>query len=117
MRLLGYVPEADLPALYSGVAAFLYPIHYEGFGMPMLEAMACGVPVVGGNRGYVPEVAGGQAILADPGDPEAIATALDSALTMPPEAKEAARRHVAALTWEACAEKTRAVYRRAVALR
>ena len=114
---LGYVPEIDLPALYSGAAAFLFPTRYEGFGMPLLEAMACGVPVIGGNRGSVPEIVRDHAVLVDPDDPHSIAAGIDIALAMPPDAREAARRHALAFTWQACADRTRAVYERALALR
>ncbi|WP_324715314.1 glycosyltransferase family 1 protein [Carboxydochorda subterranea] len=83
VRFIGYVDDADLPALYAGARLFVYPSLYEGFGLPVLEAMACGVPVVTSATGPMPEVAGDAAILVDPHDPEAIADAvrrlLDSA--------------------------------------
>ena len=72
--LTGYVPEADLPALYSGASCFVYPSFFEGFGLPPLEAMNCGVPVITGNRTSLAE--GGAGILVDPLDPDAIASAL-----------------------------------------
>ena len=64
--LTGYVPEADLPALYSGALCFVYPSYFEGFGLPPLEAMKCGTPVIVGNRTSVPEVVGDAAVLVDP---------------------------------------------------
>lgn len=117
VRLLGYVPDGDLPALYGGAAAFVFPTHYEGFGLPVLEAMRCGTPVVGGNRGSVPEIAGGHAVLTDPEQPEDIAAGIDRALTLTPAQREAARAHAAGFTWERCAAETRAVLARAAAER
>jgi glycosyltransferase involved in cell wall biosynthesis len=64
--ITGYVPEEDLPALYSGATVFVYPSFYEGFGIPILEAMACGCPVITSNTSSMPEVAGDAAILVDP---------------------------------------------------
>lgn len=75
-RQLGYVPDADLPALYAGARAFVMPSLYEGFGLPCLEAMACGVPVVAADAGALPETCGDAALLVPPDDPEAIAAAL-----------------------------------------
>jgi glycosyltransferase involved in cell wall biosynthesis len=111
---LGYLPEEDLPPLYGGAAAFLFPTSHEGFGLPILEAMASGVPVVAGNVGASPEVAAGHAVLVNPRDPADIAAGIERALTLPPAAREAARRHAAAFTWERCARATRAVYLRAM---
>ncbi|MBE3597553.1 MAG: nucleotide sugar dehydrogenase [Limnochordaceae bacterium] len=73
VRHLGYVQDSDLPALYTGAEVFVYPSLYEGFGLPVLEAMACGVPVVTSPTGPMPEVAGDAAVLVDPYDPDAIA--------------------------------------------
>jgi glycosyltransferase involved in cell wall biosynthesis len=78
---LGYVAAADLPALYSGADAFCFPSLYEGFGLPVLEAMACGTPVVAATTSAIPEVAGDAALLVDPTDPAAIGTALVRVLT------------------------------------
>ncbi len=76
LRLPGYIPNKDLPALYNGASAFLYTSLRESFGIPQLEAMACGTPVVTSNTSAIPEIAGEGAILVDPTSPTAIADAL-----------------------------------------
>jgi glycosyltransferase involved in cell wall biosynthesis len=75
--LTGYVPERDLPALYSGAICFVYPSFFEGFGLPPLEAMKCGVPVIAGNRTSLPEVMGEAGLLVDPFDVQALASAIE----------------------------------------
>lgn len=72
----GYIPHADLPAIYNGAQAFLYPSLRESFGIPILEAMACGIPVITSNTSAIPEIAGKHAILIDPCDANAIASQL-----------------------------------------
>jgi glycosyltransferase involved in cell wall biosynthesis len=79
--LPGYVDDEDLPALYSGALAFVYPSLYEGFGLPPLEAMACGVPVVASGSTSIPEVTGDAALLVDPLDIESIANGLQLVLS------------------------------------
>ena len=74
--LTGYVPECDLPALYSGAVCFVYPSFFEGFGLPPLEAMQCGVPVIVGNRTSLPEVVGDAGVLVDPFDVKALGEAI-----------------------------------------
>jgi glycosyltransferase involved in cell wall biosynthesis len=76
VRFLGYVPDRDLPALYSGAQALVCPSFYEGFGLPLLEAMACGTPVAASNCGALPELAEGCSLLFDPGKPQAIVDCL-----------------------------------------
>ncbi len=76
VRLLDYVPDDDLAGLYSGARAFVFPSLYEGFGFPVLEAMACGTPVVCANTSSLPEVAGDAALLVDPQDTPALAGAI-----------------------------------------
>ena len=110
VRLLGYVPDMDLPAIYAGAAAFVFPTYYEGFGLPVLEAMACGVPTVSSDRGAVPEITGDHAVLVEPDDVESIAEGISQALDMTDADRAAARNHVAKFTWEASARQTRAVY-------
>jgi glycosyltransferase involved in cell wall biosynthesis len=74
--LTGYLPDGDLPALMSGALAYVFPSLYEGFGLPVLEAMACGTPVVCSSASSLPEVAGDAALLIDPLDVEELAAAL-----------------------------------------
>ena len=76
----GFVPDADLPAVYAGSQALAFPSEFEGFGLPVLEAMACGTPVVCSNTSSLPEVAGDAALLVDPLDVDALADALASVL-------------------------------------
>jgi len=71
--LTGYVPAADLPALYSGALCFVYPSYFEGFGLPPLEAMKCGAPVIVGNKTSLPEVVGDAGLLVDPFDVDDLA--------------------------------------------
>ena len=81
VRLLGFVDDGDLPALYRNATLFAFPSLYEGFGLPVLEAMACGTPVVCSNTSSLPEVAGEAALLVDPTRVDAIAAAIDRALS------------------------------------
>jgi glycosyltransferase involved in cell wall biosynthesis len=118
VRFLGPVPDAELPALYSGAAAFVYPSLYEGFGLPPLEALACGVPVVCSDRAALPEVVGDAALLVDPQDAGAIAGALarvldDDQLRQTLRARGLAR--AARFTWERTAQATARVYEQALA--
>jgi glycosyltransferase involved in cell wall biosynthesis len=83
VKFTGYVPEADLPALYSGALCFVYPSYFEGFGLPPLEAMKCGVPVIAGNRTSLPEVVGDAGLLVDPFDEKAIAAAIARVIDNP----------------------------------
>jgi glycosyltransferase involved in cell wall biosynthesis len=116
--LPGYVPEADKAALFTGADLFVYPSRYEGFGLPVLEAMACGVPVVTTTGGSLPEVAGDAALLVDPGEPDLLAGAMARLLGDPAARARLARRgraRAAAQTWERCAALTADAYRRAAA--
>src|SRR5207342_1295397 len=77
VTLLGYVDKVELRRLYAGAAAFLYPGIYEGFGLPIVEAMACGAPVVTSSTGAAPEIAGGAALIVDPFDRASIEAGLE----------------------------------------
>ncbi|OQA40986.1 MAG: D-inositol 3-phosphate glycosyltransferase [Chloroflexi bacterium ADurb.Bin325] len=113
---LGRVPEADLPALYSAAAAFVFPSLYEGFGLPVLEAMACGAPVVCSNVSSLPETAGDAALLVDPTDAAALADALRRVLAEPGLAADLRGRglaQAARFTWERAAAETLHIYRQA----
>lgn len=108
----GYVADTDLPALLSGARGFVYPSLYEGFGIPVLEAGACGVPVITSNTSSLPEVAGDAALLVDPHDVEAIADAMYRVLTDDALRAELIRRgheNVKRFSWEKCARETLAV--------
>ena len=102
LKLLGHVPDPDLVALYGGAAVFAYPSLYEGFGLPILEAMACGVPVLTSATTASAETAGDAALLVDPLDTAAIADGLARLLQDRSHAAtlaEAGRRHAACFTW------------------
>jgi glycosyltransferase involved in cell wall biosynthesis len=114
VRFIGFVEDDYLPDLYRGALLFVYPSLYEGFGLPVVEAMACGTPVITSNRASLPEVAGDAALLVDPARPEALAAAMtsimnDAGLHQALRAKGLARAH--AFTWNAVAEQTIALYR------
>ncbi len=110
--LLGYVPDAELPALYRGAAVVAMPSLYEGFGLPLLEAMACGAPVVAANASCFPEVVGDAATLVDSLDVPAWTAALRQVIESPPP-REVSLRRAAEFTWERTARETLAVYGKA----
>ena len=99
VRGLGEVPDAELPGLYAGAVAFVLPSLYEGFGLPCLEAMACGVPVVASDRGALPETCGDAALLVDPTDQGAIADAVETAIGNA-ELRERGLRRAAQFSWQ-----------------
>jgi glycosyltransferase involved in cell wall biosynthesis len=113
----GFVEDEHLPALYAAADLFAFPSLYEGFGLPVLEAMACGAPVVTSNTSSLPEVAGDAAILVDPTNVEQIAEAMWLVLSQPALAaalREKGLARAAQFTWERTARETAAVYARAV---
>ncbi len=106
---IGAVEEGDKAAVYSGALAFVFPSEYEGFGLPPLEAMACGAPVVAANATSVPEVCGDAALLVPPGDAEALAEALERVIRDPDLRSWMAQRgreRAAGYTWERTARLT-----------
>ncbi len=115
VHFTGYVADSDLPTLYRGADLVAYPSLYEGFGMPVLEGMAAGVPVLTSSVSSLPEVAAGAAMLADPLDIESMASGLHRALTdqaWREKAVQAGLERAAALSWEANARKTSELYQR-----
>lgn len=115
VHFTGYIPEEDLPALYNAADLFVFPSLYEGFGLPVLEAMACGTPVVTSNTSSLPEVAGDAALLVDPYDVEAIAAAMQRILSVSDLAADLRQRgleRAKQFTWEKTARETIKVYER-----
>ena len=123
VRFTGFVPEEDLAALLSGALAFVFPSLYEGFGLPVVEAMACGTPVVCSQSSSLPEVAGDAALLVDPLDPDSLAEALVRVVEEEGLRRELAERgfeQAQRFSWQRCARETRdaleEAYRRCLAL-
>ncbi len=115
VRLLGRVPDERLAALYRGARCLAYPSLHEGFGLPIVEAMACGAPVVTSRGGATEEVAGGAAVLVDPLDPRSIADGIERAASRREELRALGLSRARAFSWEATAAATAAVYREAAA--
>jgi len=116
VRMLGFVADADLPAVYAGATVVAYPSLEEGFGLPVLEAMAAGAPVLTSDRSSLPEVAGEAARYVDPTDVAAIRAGLRDLLADPAARevlREAGRRRASTFTWEATARATLAALERA----
>src|SRR5207244_12878800 len=107
VRPLGYVAEEHLPGLYAGALAFVLPSLYEGFGLPCLEAMASGTPVVAADASALPETCGNAALLVDPRDERAIAHAvLEAATDERDRLAHAGLERAAAFTWALAARRT-----------
>jgi glycosyltransferase involved in cell wall biosynthesis len=116
--LAGFVPDDELAALYSGATAFVYPSLYEGFGLPPLEAMTCGVPVIASNTSSLPEVVGEAGILLDPHDADGLSQAMlalyrDGRLRAELAARSLARAEC--FGWERFTRRTLDAYRAALA--
>jgi glycosyltransferase involved in cell wall biosynthesis len=107
VRLLGFVSDDELARLYRGASAFAYPSRFEGFGIPVVEALASGVPTVSSSHPSLDEASGEAALRADPDDPEDFAAALEQALASP---RGAGVEHASRFTWRACGEAVLAGY-------
>jgi glycosyltransferase involved in cell wall biosynthesis len=120
IRFIGYVPDADLPALYSGATCFAYPSIFEGFGLPVVEAMQCGTPVIAGDRTSLPEIVGDAGVLVDPFDETKIAEALMRMIRDPSgraELRERSFQRARRFTWTKTARLTLEAYERASVMR
>jgi len=111
----GYVPDSDLPALYSSASLFVYPSFYEGFGLPPLEAMACGIPVIVSRTTSLPEVVGDAGVYVDPMEVEQISTAIDTVLAdaqLRHTLQKRGLKRAKLFTWEKTARETLKLYRK-----
>ncbi len=118
VRFLGSVPDGDLAVLYNLADVFVFPSLYEGFGLPPLEAIACGAPVVAANAASLPEVLGDAGMLLPPNDPAAFADAIADILTSPAHAEQLRQKgfaHAAKFSWPETARQTARIYRELLA--
>lgn len=119
LHYLGFVPEADLPLLYAGARLFVYPSAYEGFGLPVLEAMASGTPVVASNVSTLPEITHGAAILTVPDDIEMFANDIERALydcVWIASTKALGLKVASEYSWERCVQQTVSVYKKTLVM-
>jgi len=117
---MGYIPKADLPKLYNAADLFVFPSFYEGFGLPPLEAMACGTPVIASNRSSVPEIVGDGGIIVDPTDIDKIAEIMLEVLTNESLKKELSKKglkRAKLFSWEKTTKKTLKIYEKAYNLK
>ncbi len=113
IRTPGFVEPADLPLWYAGADALVYPSLFEGFGLPPVEAMACGCPVVCSDRGALGEVVAAAAHLVDPLAPDSIAAGLRAVLAEPSAWRQRGLARARSFDWDACAAATAAIYQKA----
>lgn len=114
IRQLGYLERKDLAVVIAGALTLVYPSIYEGFGLPPLEAMTCGVPVIASNVSSLPEVVGDTGLLVNPHDIADIATAMETMITAPDIRAASARKALvrsAEFSWDNCVDQTMAIYR------
>jgi glycosyltransferase involved in cell wall biosynthesis len=117
--LTGYVREGDLPALYSGALCFVYPSYFEGFGLPPLEAMKCGAPVIVGNKTSLPEVVGDAGVLIDPFDVDELASAIQRVITdsnLRAQLRVKGLERAKLFDWQETARQTLSVYKKAAGM-
>ena len=117
LRILGYIPDSKLPFVYAGASLFVYPSVYEGFGLPPLEAMACGVPVVVSNKTSLPEITETAGVLIDPYDVESLSLTVQSLLNDKAKREQmtiSGIQQAKKFTWDACAERTLSVYKKVI---
>jgi len=117
VHFLGYIPDEELPLLYNGASLFVYPSLYEGFGLPPLEAMACGCPVITSNTSSLPEVVGAGGVMVNPRDESDLRERMEEVLTDEKtriEMSEYGLQRAKRFSWDKCARETLEVYRRVV---
>lgn len=115
VKFIGWVSDSDLPSLYSGALAFVYPSLYEGFGLPILEAMSCGCPVLASNSASIPEITGNAAILSDPNDDSQLASNMEKILKNDKLKDSLIRlgfKQIKKFNWEISAEQTLKIFSR-----
>jgi glycosyltransferase involved in cell wall biosynthesis len=120
VSFIGPVSDEELPLLYAGASVFLFPSLHEGFGLPVLEAMACGTPVVTSNVTSLPEIAGGAAVVIDPANTQELIAAMMRVLTNEALAEELRQKGLARagrFTWDETARQTLQVYKRVYRLK
>jgi glycosyltransferase involved in cell wall biosynthesis len=111
VRFIGFVPAHNLPGIYEAATVFAFPSLWEGYGLPVVEAMSHGTAVVTSRGTSTEEVAGGAAVLVDPLDVDSIADGIDAALADTARLGELGRRRAAECSWDVTATATRAAYR------
>ncbi len=117
IRLFGYLPEEDMTVLYNAALAFVFPSHYEGFGLPLLDAMACGCPVLASRRTSVPEIAGDACLYFDPERPEDMAASMTRIATesaLQEHLRQAGLRRVAQFDWQRTVAQVHRLFRNVI---